>query len=252
MSSLDTDLIKERRALIDLIAEARSRSIRVALFGTQLHRPDPEERDTEQERASQLRVLLDTIRWIERTHLLLKDGHDPWDKLSPELCDWLATFVVGDKLIVSRMEAMSEASRRVGRAAEADHDDLGAALAAHYEARRSGFMDAVTTFCDAIWASMDADRNAEVALAREVGHAIQSALKRLESIGKHVRLVALNASIEANRIGDMGRGVGIIASEFKALAEEIQELSMSAGDELTKLSNEPSPKTGRTAERNAA
>ena len=66
----DSDLVAQRRALIDLIAETRSRSIRVALFGSLLHRTDPDGLETDEQRSSNLRVLLDTVRWIDRVNKL--------------------------------------------------------------------------------------------------------------------------------------------------------------------------------------
>ena len=58
---------------------------------------------------------------------------------------------------------------------------------------------------------------------------------RLEKIGKHVRLVSLNASVEASRVGDAGRGLGVIATEFKSLAEEIQGLASNARSNIDDL-----------------
>lgn len=55
---------------------------------------------------------------------------------------------------------------------------------------------------------------------------------RVIRVGKHVRLVSLNASVEAARAGDVGKGLMVIAHEFKSLAEEIQSLAKDARGDM--------------------
>jgi hypothetical protein len=62
---------------------------------------------------------------------------------------------------------------------------------------------------------------------------VHVALERTGSIARHVRLVAINAAIEANRLGDDGRGIAFIANEFKDLAEELQSIAMDAQTSLS-------------------
>ena len=70
---------------------------------------------------------------------------------------------------------------------------------------------------------------------RAAAEAIGKTLTRLEHIGKHVRLVSLYASVEASRVGDAGRGLGVIAVEFKTLAEEIQMLAVTARADIAEM-----------------
>jgi len=234
----DTNLIQQRRQLIDQIAVTRARSIRVALFGTQLHRPDPEIELTEERRAEQVDVLLDTAHWLERTAQVLETGSDPEADIPQELSSWLRELVAEHPEVIRQVRRVTNASARVAEAARDKTTDLGPALAAHYEARRQGFMDVVSDFCDAIWSSIEHAREQEVERAIETGRTIQKTLGRLERIGQHVHLVSLNASVESARLGDAGKGITVIAVEFKSLAEEIEKLATTArGDieTLTKL-----------------
>ena len=96
-------------------------------------------------------------------------------------------------------------------------------------------MEAVTAICDAMWASIDQEREEQVKLAKATGKTTLQTLARLEDIGQHVHLVSLNASVESARLGDAGRGITVIAVEFKSLAEEIQSLSVSAKADIAKL-----------------
>ena len=240
----DADLAKSRRALIDLIATTRARSVRVALFGSLLHRPDPDGAESAEEREAQVNVLIDTVRWIERVAVLLEKGTDPWNEIPDNLCQWVFTFVDERPVPVKKIREMANISSAVANAAKVGATDLGQALRDHYAIRRDGFMDAVTEFCDGIWAAIDQERDEDIARAAATGKAIQIALSRLEGIGKHVRLVSLNASVEAARIGESGLGIGVIASEFKTLAEEIQALAVSASTDISNL-------TSRNAESNS-
>ncbi len=54
-------------------------------------------------------------------------------------------------------------------------------------------------------------------------------LERVGRISANTRLVALNASIEAARLGDQGRG-------FAVVAEEVRNLSIETSDVLVEIS----------------
>ncbi|MEP2472062.1 MAG: methyl-accepting chemotaxis protein, partial [Paracoccaceae bacterium] len=107
------------------------------------------------------------------------------------------------------------------------------------------FFAMVTDFCDGLWNEIDSARQNDLARAQESTEAILRTLTQLEKIGKHVRLVSLNASVEAARVGDVARGLGVIATEFKTLAEKIQNLSMDAREEIAEMTpkNESTNKT---------
>ncbi len=50
------------------------------------------------------------------------------------------------------------------------------------------------------------------------------AVKNAEAVGRNIRLIAFNASIEAARIGDQGKGFAVIATEIRGLADHTQSL----------------------------
>lgn len=63
------------------------------------------------------------------------------------------------------------------------------------------------------------------------------AVSRIRSISKMVRLISLNASVEAARAGDAGKAFGVIASEVKALSESIQTSAHRVADTVNDLSD---------------
>lgn len=50
------------------------------------------------------------------------------------------------------------------------------------------------------------------------------AISNAESVGRNIQLIAFNASIEAARIGDMGKGFAVIATEIRELSGKTQVL----------------------------
>ena len=57
-------------------------------------------------------------------------------------------------------------------------------------------------------------------------------IDRINGITRRSRMLALNASIEAQRVGQLGRGFAVVADEVKAISSEIAELTDSLRGEL--------------------
>ena len=59
------------------------------------------------------------------------------------------------------------------------------------------------------------------------------AVSQVQRIGTSIRMVAINASVEAARAGDAGAGFGVIASETQALATQMAGLMVQIEQSLT-------------------
>jgi hypothetical protein len=57
-------------------------------------------------------------------------------------------------------------------------------------------------------------------------------IDRIHGITRRSRMLALNASIEAQRVGQLGRGFAVVADEVKMISSEISELTDSLRGEL--------------------
>ncbi|MEM6373597.1 MAG: methyl-accepting chemotaxis protein [Pseudomonadota bacterium] len=230
-----TALFAQRRAAIDFVATVRAKTIRAALFGAYLYRLHPTTPEDEATRGAWRDIIKQQCDDMARLCQILT-GRDPLGEMDHYICAWIAGHATAAPDAMRAFEQNRVLTFDILHAAEEeDAAALGAALEAHRAYGRSGFFEEVTVFCDGLWEHLDETRHREVLAAKTTAAAISQTLARLEHIGKHVRLVSLNASVEAARVGDAGRGLGVIAVEFKTLAEEIQHLAVTAGEGIREM-----------------
>ncbi|MEP1588359.1 MAG: methyl-accepting chemotaxis protein [Tateyamaria sp.] len=228
-------LITQRRAAIDLITTTRAKMIRASLFANYLFRPHPFQPESQAVRQSWLTALQVQLDDLEQVCELM-EGDNSRNSVHIDIATWIAGHAAMNHQTVQTLATMRTMTQALVDAAQ--KDDLNAlerAIVAHHNFGRVHLFEAVTTFIDVLWSDLDENRNKEVERANATASAIDKTLRRLEHIGKHVRLVSLNASVEAARVGDAGRGLGVIAVEFKTLAEEIQRLAVTARADITSM-----------------
>lgn len=87
----------------------------------------------------------------------------------------------------------------------------------------------------AILDEIDRQAAAKLGDASEARTIIDQTLSEIEEISLRVRLISLNASVEAARAGPAGRGFGVIASEIQNLAVRSQSSVDSVRTQLREL-----------------
>lgn len=79
--------------------------------------------------------------------------------------------------------------------------------------------------------------NSEINKVVEVTEQINNILKSIQSIANQTKMLGLNASIEASRVGEIGRGFSVVANEIRNLAEKSKETALGITDLVTNIQN---------------
>lgn len=114
---------------------------------------------------------------------------------------------------------------------------LLAVLKDQSKAQEAGFADhclyrlepLVTSFLDEMTGDLlESQSKLEIQRQEDILKAIANA----EVVGKNIQLIAFNASIEAARIGDLGKGFTVIANEIRELSSKTQLMLNTISDLL--------------------
>ncbi len=90
-------------------------------------------------------------------------------------------------------------------------------LVAQAEAINSALTPAVSAFLAAMFDDVVAWEQAAANRARDMD---SDALSEIEQIARKIKFIAVNASVEAARAGDLGKAFAVIASEIKDLSDQ--------------------------------
>ncbi|OOM75966.1 putative sensory transducer protein YfmS [Clostridium puniceum] len=77
--------------------------------------------------------------------------------------------------------------------------------------------------------------NNEILNVQNLSNEINIILGYIKDISKQTKMLGLNASIEAARVGDLGKGFSVVASEIRKLSESSKETTNSIADLLDKI-----------------
>ncbi|MDW3221674.1 MAG: methyl-accepting chemotaxis protein [Paracoccaceae bacterium] len=217
------------RKAIDRIATLRALVVRIALNASQLGNghTDSDQQMSRDNLTRQAETLTQTVEVLK--------GAATLSDLPEELSTWLAQMASAQEAQMRIIKRMVEKSNALVTAASSEDGVPRDALQAYIAFGQGEFFEAVSELTDTIWDQIEAGRSQQLDIAMQSAARLGEGLGRLERIGKYVRSMSINASVEASRAGEAGKGLAIIAQEFKTLAEEVQQLTLSAREDIQSI-----------------
>lgn len=97
------------------------------------------------------------------------------------------------------------------------------------------FHTSAMAILEAMNAALDEDRQSRMTNNLNSQEQATEAANQIETVSKRIRLISINAAIEAARAGDTGKSFAVIAQEVKALAEETGDASRAVRDQMDTL-----------------
>jgi methyl-accepting chemotaxis protein len=178
-----------------------------------------------------------------RLERLMKEREEKAEQFRTEIVETVSSIAEAAEIVGNTNAGAKEAARasvvNVGDLAMAAHQSAGAmtdaakTAASLTNAVASMAEDALRAAQGAGLAAASARRTTELSEnLRAHSKAVSSILDLIRAIGSRTKLLALNASIEAARAGDAGRGFSVVAQEVKSLAEQTTQ---AANDVATKI-----------------
>ncbi|WP_299962200.1 methyl-accepting chemotaxis protein [uncultured Roseobacter sp.] len=222
------DTLPYRKA-IDRVAMLRTLSMQIALNVSQLAA------DETSTRHGQLTSDLKDLSASLKTTAAVLSGEQTFDDLPEALGHWLASIAKQNTKEAHVIAHMADKADKLVQQALSGDGVEATDLASFISFAEDDFLSAVSRLTDRIWATIEDGRAEQLERAMQSAARLNEGLTRLERIGKYVRSMSINASVEASRAGEAGKGLAIIAQEFKTLAEEVQQLTVSAREDIESI-----------------
>lgn len=150
----------------------------------------------------------------------------PQDKL-----EWIRGIASQDTDLRQRVLSCGERIKSLGlRLSEGNFPTYREALKFN-EAVFPATYESMNLITEALWNDLELKKG-DIDGARQT---LTTAFNDIRNISTSIRLTAINASVEAARAGDAGRGFSVIASEVKTHAEGIQAATANAQNVISTL-----------------
>lgn len=224
----ETETLKNDRALMDQITLTRTVALQLSL---RLMAAVGATTDAERERAVTEYDTFQTQYLDVYTLLFGKDRIQ--SELPMEKIDWLREIAAQNPNERSKFLTCAEKVKSIGlRLQEGDIPSFNEATK-FYDSIFPATFESMKRIIETLWEDLDLKKG-DIEGARQT---LLNAFNEIRKISTSIRLTAINASVEAARAGDSGRGFSVIASEVKTHAEGIQAATEDAQNVINTIIN---------------
>ncbi len=155
----------------------------------------------------------------------------------PELAGWIAGVLTGRG---GGYEALTTTFRiRASKALEAARDPetppQSAMLAELVDLVSAALLDELNGLVRDLNEQLLLTSRQEQAYVERVGNDIGAMLDDIQRVGLKIKMISVNALIQASRAGEAGRGFAVIANEIKDLSDQMQIMAAGIGSNLRKV-----------------
>ena len=154
------------------------------------------------------------------------------DSLDTDALNWMRAELQSDPDCLASVQSLAKYMRvflsQIEAGTNPDLDQIFASL----EIVRSSFIGNFSAFVSRLQDSIHEDRSIRIAGIQDSASRAKRGVDRIGEIARTVRMVSINAQIEAARAGDRGRAFSIIAQEINALSDEISAVGQDVQDGL--------------------
>jgi hypothetical protein len=162
---------------------------------------------------------------------LLNPG--PIDGLDNDALDWMRNELHADAECLSCVRALCKYLSQFLDNIEANQTCELDQIFASLDIVKTSFKKQFDAFVERLHDTIKQDRKDRVDSIQESAVRSRRGIEKIGEIARTVRMVSINAQIEAARAGDRGRAFSIIAQEINSLSDEISNVGRSVHDGLS-------------------
>ena len=209
----------ELRKIVSKISAGRGASIHLCAIAFALAADTPHPEKAKLEQAFDVQ-----IHHLEIAHEIIAGTTDP-DGLDPDHILWVRKALHNSDLPTKNLKVFAKLAAAFRGVMECPIEDRFEQTLKVYTYDIPEAAKNVTEVIRIIWTQLDTDRLTRGSELGQLRASLDQSVGDILRVANHVRMISLNAAVEAARAGDAGRGFAVIASEIKLLSEKIKSSS---------------------------